>query len=44
MAKYYPLADFLSKQTGRVCRLTHANLEEIVGLRLRPSAKGHRGW
>ena len=44
MAKYDPLGDFLANQRGTACTLTHANIEEILGARLSPSAKGHRAW
>lgn len=44
MAKYDHLRDFLAKQRGGTCTLTHANIEEILGARLPPSARGQRAW
>ena len=44
MAKYDALADFLARQRGGTCTLTHRNIEEIVGAPLPPSAKRHRAW
>ena len=44
MAEYDPLADFLTRQRGGSCTLTHAGIEEILGSRLPPSAKRHRAW
>ena len=44
MAIYDPLGDFLAKQRGCACALTHVNIEEILGARLPPSARGHRAW
>lgn len=44
MAKYDPLAEFLARHHGRACTLTHANIEEVIGARLPPSAKRHRAW
>lgn len=44
MAKYDPLGDFLGKQRGGACTLTHANIEEILGAPLPPGAKRHRAW
>ena len=44
MAKYDPLGDFLAKQRGGNCTLTHGNIEEILGARLPPSATRHRAW
>jgi len=44
VAKYDALGDFLAKQRGGACTLTHANIEEILGTRLPPSARTHRAW
>ncbi|MXY54847.1 MAG: hypothetical protein F4029_19080 [Gammaproteobacteria bacterium] len=43
MAKYDPLGDFLGKRRGGACTLSHANIEEILGEPLPPSAKRGRG-
>ena len=44
MAKYDALGNFLGKQRGCACTLTHAKIEEILGARLPPSARAHRAW
>ena len=45
MAKYDDaLGEFLGKRRGRACTLTHANIEEILGARLPPSARAHPAW
>ena len=44
MAKYDPLGDYLAEQRGCACALKHVNIEEILGARLPPSARGHCAW
>ena len=44
MAKYDPLGDYLAKQRGGACTLTHAQIEEILGAELPPIARRRRQW
>jgi len=44
MGKYEPLAQFLRRQQAAEVRLTFAEIERIVGVRLPPSARKQRAW
>ena len=44
MAKYDPLELYLSAQPEDGCTLTFAQIEEIIGAPLPPSARRHKSW
>ena len=44
MAKYDPLERFLSAHPESGCMLTFAEIEEIIGAPLPPSARRHKRW
>ena len=44
MGKYDPLAEFLRKQPTNQVRMTFAEIERIVGVKLPPSAHHQRAW
>jgi hypothetical protein len=44
MGKYEPLAEFLRGQGANEVRLTFAEIERIVGVKLPPKAQHQRAW
>lgn len=44
MSKYQALGDYLKKQRGERVPMTFAEIEEVTGVKLPPSARKHRPW
>lgn len=43
-SKYEPLTSYLRAQRGNQIRMSFAEIERVIGLKLPPSADTHRAW